>query len=66
MKRTYVVTIDVDPGDGTYEEMDRIFEQYISHPEFPFMSDYHPDSTELLGWPGPFVNSVTVERTYPR
>lgn len=63
MKRTYLVTIDVEPGVGTLEEMDRIFEQYITDREFPFMADYSldPEIREDDGYPGPFARSVTVQ-----
>lgn len=61
MKRTYTVTIDVEPGVGTLEEMDRIFEQYITDREFPFMADYSLDPEIDDGYPGPFARSVTVQ-----
>ena len=63
MKRTYTVTIDVEPGVGTLEEMDRTYEQYITDPEFPCMAHYSlpPATRRAAGYPGPFARSVTVQ-----
>jgi len=56
----FIVTVDVD---GDAEEMARIFDQYLTHEEFPFRDDYSRGAWG--GWDGPFVTDVTVERITP-
>lgn len=52
---TVVVTVD-GPNEA---EMPTLFREYLTTPDYPFMTDYGHGATHD-GWDGPFVTGVTV------
>lgn len=51
----FIVDIDVD---GSEEEFARLFSQYLTEPEYPFIGDYGPEAWG--GWVGPKMTCVVV------
>jgi hypothetical protein len=58
----FAVTITVA---GDPESFCRIFAQYLTEYDNPFLGDYAVTSYLLAGWPGPYVEAIEVANTTP-